>query len=89
MRRHEEFRDRISRSSLNTDFHSCFLFVVSESFRMGHAQSGETNIAGRKNIFCSVRIKGDMKSVSRSIGLINLYAFQYFSVRLRLLSYVR
>ena len=32
------------------------MLVASESFRMGHAQSDETNIAGRKYIFRSIRI---------------------------------
>ena len=42
--------------SLKPDFRSRFSLVASEIFRMGHAQSGETNRIGRKNIFRSVRI---------------------------------
>ena len=42
--------------SLKSDFHSHFSLVSSEFFRMGHAQSGETNRSVRKNIFRSVRI---------------------------------
>ena len=41
---------------LKPDFHSLFSLVESEISRMGHAQSGETNRIGRKNIFHSVRI---------------------------------
>ena len=33
------------------DFHSRFSLVASEIFRMGHAQSGETNRTGRKISF--------------------------------------
>ena len=43
-------------SYIKPDFHSRFFFVASEIFRTGHAQGGETNRTGRKNIFCSVRI---------------------------------
>ena len=39
------------------DFHSSFSLVASENFRMGHAQSGETNKTERKNIFRSVCIE--------------------------------
>ena len=43
-------------STLKPDFHSRFSLVDNDNFRMGDAQSGETNRTGRKNIFCSVRI---------------------------------
>ena len=33
---------------LKPDFNSCFSLVVSGIFRIGHAQSGETNRTGRK-----------------------------------------
>ena len=33
------------------DFHSHFSLVASEIFRIGHAQSGETNRIGRKKSF--------------------------------------
>ena len=36
---------------IKPDFHSCFSLVASEIFRMGHAQSGETNRMGRKISF--------------------------------------
>ena len=42
--------------SLKPDFHSRFSLVASEIFRKGHAQNGETNRTGRKNISHSVRI---------------------------------
>ena len=42
---------------IKPDFHSRFSLVASENFRMRHAQSGETNKTGRKNIFRSVRIQ--------------------------------
>ena len=42
---------------IKPDFHSRFSLVASENFRMGHAQSGETNKTERKNIFRSVRIE--------------------------------
>ena len=41
---------------IKPDFHSRFSLVASETFRTGHAQSGETNRTGRKNIFRSVSI---------------------------------
>ena len=41
---------------LKPDFHSHISLVASEFFRTGHAQSGETNRSGRKNIFRSVCI---------------------------------
>ena len=37
-------------------FHSSFSIVASEIFYMGHAQSGETNRTGRKNIFRSIHV---------------------------------
>ena len=43
-------------TSFKPDFHLRFSLVDSEIFRIGHAQSGETNRTGRKNIFRSVRI---------------------------------
>ena len=43
-------------NSVKPDFHSRFSLVASEIFRTRHAQSGETNRTGRKNIFRSVRI---------------------------------
>ena len=42
--------------TLKPDFHSRFSLVASEFFCMGHAQNGEMNRTGRKNIFRSVRI---------------------------------
>ena len=41
---------------LKPDFHSRFSLVASENFRIRHAQSGETDRTGRKNVFRSVRI---------------------------------
>ena len=43
-------------NKIKPDFHSRFSLVASEIFRMGHAQGGETNRTGRKNIFRYVRI---------------------------------
>ena len=39
--------------TVKPDFHSHFSLVAREIFPMGHAQSGETNRIGRKNIFRS------------------------------------
>ena len=43
----------ITTTLLKPDFHSRFSLVASEMFCMGHAQSGETNRTGRKNVFSS------------------------------------
>ena len=38
-------------TDIKPDFHSHFSLVASENFRIGHAQSGETNRRERKTVF--------------------------------------
>ena len=57
----------ITTTLLKPDFHSRFSLVVSEMFCMGHAQSGETNRTGRKNVFSSVCIGSS--NISTSVKL--------------------
>ena len=41
-------------TDIKPDFHSHFSLVARENFRIGHAQSGETNRTERKTVFHSV-----------------------------------
>ena len=58
----------ITTTLLKPDFHSRFSLVASEMFCMGHAQSGETNRTGRKNVFSSVCIGSSNISTSAKLS---------------------